>query len=328
MRLSLCLLMLCSSLTSYAQEPLPEQSKPASHQSKKPTIQRLDSSRDWLGTRINNTSRNLDHYFMERFFADEVINGELSHNSKAKLFLRSGVREREGLEGGIGLDVRLRLPNTEEHFDLVISSNDESGDRVSETPANTNPNEDDTLFTGLQYLPKAVKKWRPRLQLGARWSSSPELFLEGRLRRRFGHENHSVQTTFSAAHYTRRKTILTAQVNYFKSLSDNWGFRFANRVRYFNSGGYYTFDHIPALQQRIDANNAFVYRLAASGDDQQHPFIDRYTASIRWRHRLYQSWLFIELEPSHTYFVAPNINGDPESEAALFVRLEMLINND
>lgn len=292
------------------------------------TINRLSSSRDWLGQRINATSEKLDLYFMQRFFADEVINGELNEASKAKLFFETGLRERRGLEGDIGLDVRLKLPNTEDRFNLIISSDDENDDRINDTANNNSDNERGAFTTGLQYIAKDFKKWRPKLQLGSRWGNAPELFFEGRLSRRFGHTGHNIKTTFSAAHFTRRKTIYTSHINYFYLVNSDWGFRLANRVRYFNRGGYYRFDHTPELQHRINNDHAFVYQLSASGDNRLNPYIDSYTASIRWRHRLYHSWLFLEVEPSHTYFVAPEINQDPDSEAALFIRLEMLINND
>ena len=291
----------------------------AEEQSNSKTINRLSSSRDWLGQRINATSAKLDHYFMQRFFADEVINGELNEASKAKLFFETGLREREGLEGDIGLDIRLKLPNTEDRFNLIISSDDENDDRINDTANNNSDNERSAFSTGIQYIAKDFKKWRPKLQLGARWGSAPELFIESRLSRRFGNADHNIKTTFSAAHFTRRKTIYTSHINYFYLINANWGFRLANRVRYFNSGAYYRFDHTPELQHRLNNDNAFVYQLSASGDDRLNPYIDNYTASIRWRHRLYHSWLFFEIEPSHTYFVAPEINQDPESEAALFI---------
>lgn len=319
----LCLCKLCyadGQEMAYFNDKPKEEMEPA-------TIHHLSTSRDWLGQRINATSETLDHYFMQRFFADEVINGELNESSKAKLFLESGLRERKGLEGDIGLDVRLKLPHIEDRLNLIISSNDDSDDRVSDT-ANNNTDESDTFITGLQYIAKDFKKWRPRLQLGSRWGSQPELFLEGRLRRRFGSNKHNIQITFATAHYTRRKTIYTSHANYFYLINPDWGFRLANRIRYFNSRGYYSFDHSPSLQHRIDDNNAFVYQVSASGDSKAHPYIDNYTASIRWRHRLYHSWLFLEIEPSHTDFIAPDINNNPASEAALFIRLEMLINND
>jgi len=321
--------LLCLSLLCYADEvELAYFDDKPKEESDSKAIKRLSSSRDWLGQRINSTGEKLDHYFMQRFFADEVINGDLNESSKAKLFLENGVRERKGLEGDIGLDVRLNLPNTEDRLNLVISSNDENDDRISDTANNNTSDESETFTTGIQYIARDFKKWRPRLQLGSRWSSKPELFLEGRVSRRFGSNRYNTELTFSAAHYTRRKTIYTTHANYFYLINPDWGFRLANRVRYFNRGGYFSFDHTPALQHRINDNNAFVYQVSASGDNKLHPYIDSYTASIRWRHRLYHSWLFLEIEPSHTYFVAPDINNNPESEAALFVRLEMLINNE
>lgn len=291
-------------------------------------VDRLSNQRDWLGQRIDTTSHKLDLYFMERFFADEIFDSESHTQSRGKFFIKAGLRERKNLEGGIGLDVRFRLPNLEEHVDLVISSNDDSNDRISDTSRNTPTDESDSFITGLQFIPKFTSNWQSRLKLGVRWGGSPELFLEGRLRRRLGSKEHHIQPTFSAAHYTHRKTIYTAKLKYFKIFNDHWAFRFENRARYFNRGGYFEFDHTPEFQQRVNDRHAFVYQVSANGNNKRHPFIDSYTASIRWRYRLYHSWLFLELEPSHTYFVAPNVNQNPDSEAAFFVRLEMLINND
>lgn len=296
-------------------------------ESKATQTNRLASSRDWFGRKIDNAGTKIDNFFMQRIFGDEVIYGDLPAKNKAKFFFEIGPVEREGIETKIGLDIRLTLPNTKKRLKFVATSNDDNDNRINETVVEGGKETDD-FFTGFQYLANEIAHWKPTLQLGAKWSRNPELFLEGRLRRRFGSPQHNISLSHSTAFYSRRHLINTVQVNYFKKFNDDWGFGLANQVRHFNDDHYYAFSHVPNVQHRINDRNAIIYQVAAEGNEQQHPFIDSYAASLRWRRLIHSNWLFIEIVPSHTYFVKPHLNNKPDTEAAILFRLEALINND
>ncbi len=287
---------------------------------------RLARSRAWLGEKINATNQGLDGFFMKRMFGDSIVNSELDINSQARMLFEVGSTERRGQEADIGLDIRLTLPHTKQHLKFIASSSEDD-----DTPLNEALLEDSKqrngFFTGFQYIADSVLNWKSSAKLGLKWSRSPELFLEGRIQRRFGSDEHHISFSHAVAYYTRRRLINTTQINYFKRFSPDWAFHLRNQLRHFDSDQYYAFNYTPGLLHRINSHNAMTYELRVAGDDIQHPYVDRYTASVRWRRRIHSSWLFIEVEPMHTYFVAPQINNTPRSEAALFLRLEVLINN-
>lgn len=291
------------------------------------TIKRLTISRDWLGHKIDGAGTRIDNFFMQRVFGDNIIHGDFPAKNKAKLFFETGPIERRGIRTKVGLDVRLALPNTKKRLKFIASSNNDDENSNNEIVA-SDGQEKDSFVTGFQYMAKKVSHWKPSLKLGAKWGQSPEIFVEGRVRRLFGKPEHNVSVSHSSTYYSKRHLINTVRANYFKKFTDNWGLSLTNQVRHFNDDRYYAFNHVLGLQHRINERNALVHQIAANGDDQQHPFVDSYTASFRWRRRIHSSWLFFEVVPSHTYFVRPSLTQSPDSEAALLFRLEALINNN
>lgn len=284
----------------------------------------VNRSRIWFGRKLDQATNQLDLFFAETFFGQEVLHGDHPAPSRGKFFVEWGKIESRELTTDVGFDLSITLPRTQDRLKLLVSSNDENENRVNEqtTVAELEEEEEEDVSARLALILDEVDHWEPSLEFGVRWSSNPESFVDGRLKSSWGDDDHRLTISESFAHFERQKLIITSKVNYLKRLSDNFSFRFNNRARYFHELHFTAYSHVPGIAQRITERNAMLYQVSADGRDDDKHNIDSYTASIRFRRRVHSTWLYWEIEPRHTWFV-----GDRQEPATgVFLRLEALVN--
>ena len=81
----------------------------------------IEYSHDWLKDYIDNLSYNVDGFFIDTFFGDDIIEDDVD-GSRAKLSFFTRREIGKPVDYQYGISVKLVLPNTDEHLNLLLES--------------------------------------------------------------------------------------------------------------------------------------------------------------------------------------------------------------
>lgn len=289
-----------------------------------PTVQKIDHRRRQLGNVINATGNAMDAFFMDWFFGENITKKNYQSNSRGKLYIDSRFTPDGHATAKLGADLRIHLPHTEKRSTFIFSSNDRKKKRRQDQDRSlSGNNENEIVKAGFQVALK--KTLNPKAQLGGRWvNNQPAVFFDTGIHHRFGNNEHYIKPEYELSWRKEQSWSNQYSIEYFKKLSNTYGFGSSHYVDDFFKKGYWQYYNNVSLQQKLSDRNALAYTFSISGDNIDAPNIDYHTTSIRWRRRIHDQWLFLEVEPRYTHSVDTQ---QAPHQMNYFLRLEILVNN-
>lgn len=138
----------------------------------------LDRSKDWLAGYLNRLSGNIDSFFVDSFFSEEITDDDVK-GSRAKLSLYTRRVLGDPVDYKFGLSVKLVLPHTNERLNLLLDSEDEDNREADPIESVENVN----YTAALRFIVRETDQWKTNVDAGIRWGVPPNPFIRFRARR-------------------------------------------------------------------------------------------------------------------------------------------------
>jgi hypothetical protein len=268
----------------------------------------IDYSHDWLKEYIESVSLNMDEFFIDTFFGDDVLEDDVS-GSRAKLSFATRRVIGQPVDYSYGLSIKLVLPNTNEKFNVLLASSEEDDSERESDAISTVQNVE--YSTALRYIFKETERWRINFDTGIRWGFPPDPFTRLKLRRYAYFENYRARTTqtifWSANDGVGEKTDfeLNRPLNIDRLLRLNMG------AEYLLNNDYFDLNYSISLYHELNNKEVLAYYFGASGDTIGDMTFKSYGIGVRYRRKIYKDWMFAEISPeletisSNEYDITP-----------------------
>lgn len=254
----------------------------------------IDDSRDAIVTRLRLLSKQIDSFFLDRFFGEQITSDDDFDGSRAKLAIITEHRPRQLLDVRVRLNVRLVLPNTNERLSLLLEADDDQSDGI----INSDSKESDGLNAAFRFILREKDRWRTNLDAGIRSGLPPKVFIRVRSQRTllvddwnlrfrqtigyFSHEGPASKTEFRVDYLFNRFQFV----------------RFNNSAHYLFDDQLFEFDHQLQLFRELDKKNAIAVGLSVEGDSSKDTKYYQYQLEFKLRRQIYNTWLFLEVAPA------------------------------
>jgi len=254
----------------------------------------MDYSRDWLADYIDSVSYNVDGFFIDTFFGDDLLEDDVK-GSRAKLSFFTRRELGKPVDYNVGMSVKLVLPNTNERLNLLFESSEQDEDLLEGNALQTVENVE--YSTALRFIVKETDNWSAKLDTGIKWGLPPDPFVRMRLRRVGYLDGLRLRTTqsffWSSTDGIGEKTDF--QLN--QPLNLDRMLRYSTSARYLLKNDYFELKYGLSLFHELNAKEVLAYYIRAAGDTIEDATFNNYGVGIRYRRQIYQDWVFAEVNP-------------------------------
>jgi hypothetical protein len=238
--------------------------------------------------------------------------------------------EADGAQPRARLRLKYDLPNVERRVNLFLGRDDrddfvqgrQEGFAIRSSVFGLET--DDRWLAGLGYSPPG--RWRERLdfRVGARMSSAPEAFVQGRLRRNVFLGERSVWRLRETGFYENRDGFgSTSSADFDHVLSRKLLFHWGTVGTVSEATDGLDWRTATVLYQNLGSRSALAYELFVRGSTGDEVDLREYGARGVYRHPLNREWLFGELIAGYTW-PRESLDEPREGSALIGFALEML----
>lgn len=281
----------------------------------------IDRSKDWLADYLDRLSGNLDSFFVDSFFSEDIIEDDV-RGSRAKLSLYTRRVLGDPVDYKFGLSMKIVLPNTNEKLNLLLDS-EEDEDAVRESDP-VESVENVSYNTALRYIINESERWKTNLDVGIRWGVPPDPFIRYRARRYAYLSEWELRATESLFYFTQDGWGEETSLRMDYPLNVEKLFRINAKARYMVNDEYFKLSYNAGLYHELTRTTALAYVAGASGDSEQDTTFYSYYAGFRFRRLVYSNWVYAELAPQ----VIWDRDKDYETTPVLMFRIESVIARD
>ncbi len=281
----------------------------------------VDEQEAFLSKQVIDFSERIDN-----FFSDDRKTEESSKTRIRFAVSHFSFREKDSLMV-TDVDARVHLPKTEGKLRLEFYNGDSNGDQTDVTQGQKTLNdsvENKGFNFGIGYFLKAKELLNVRLRSGINLRNNKiNPFVDLRARKSIelfpGWKMHLTETLFWE---NVTGAGLRSALDFEHPVSEDIHFRSASHATYYKIGEYLALSQDLLLFQSINDKSALIYQTGAVGDDlSENARVNTYYSSIRYRHRIYKDWMFMELMPQIRYPREENF----KQETSFMMQISMLI---
>lgn len=253
----------------------------------------MDRSKDWLVAYLDGISGNIDAFFVDTFFSEEIVSDDVA-GSRAKFSFYTRRELGEPVDYKFGVSVKMALPNSNERLKLLVESEDEDALREAD-PIESVENVEYTA--ALRFIINETDQWKTNIDGGVRWGLPPDPFVRLRARRYAYFSEWELKATQRFSYFTTDgwESESDVQLNY--PININKQFRFSTRADYLLNDGFFELGYGAGLYHRFSKKAALGFVASANGDTQFGATFDSYAAGIRYRQQIWKQYVFAELSP-------------------------------
>lgn len=281
----------------------------------------MDKPHRWMSRRLGDVSRQIDG-----FFGTDDLYNEVS-GTYGEIRLRNRFTELQEDELDIDFRLKLRVPNTKRKLKLIFESDTEEREteagqlgsisdsvvgEINEDGENRGGRDGlSDIFAGVRQ--EIVNRLGLKIDtdLGVKVRTPPRLFARGKLRRLWEGDRWAVRFKETPYWFSGEGFGNKAEFDFDRRLSSRW----AARATVYNS--WEEDDDVTRL-----VNALGLYRLASARtgisfgvghymDNEFSAFATKaYSASFRWRRRMYEQWLFVEAVPQVVWARSEDFKAD------------------
>ena len=285
----------------------------------------MDAKRDYLSGKIIDFATDID-----RFFGDQR-NYQETNNSVMQLDLDRVTGYSGDRKFSLSARANLNLPATEKRLHLLLESNPDQNIEGAPTqnqftPLNNQVNTPQSYGLALRY--EQVKEELQASHLNA----DAGLKFQGIKVNPFVRTSGSYSIPLDQWRLKAWETVYwfntigageTTQVDLEHILSPSVLFRATSSATWLKDLPYFNLRQDLSLYDTVDERTALLYQLSSLGVSSPQWESTVHVASIFYRYRLHQKWMYFELSPQ-LYFPRTN---NFQSAFTLSMRLEMLLDN-
>lgn len=269
-----------------------------------------DNAHHFISERFLNYSERIDNFFGDQRINDAPNSSTLRFNTVTTKF------EADDPFTEANMQLNLRLPKTENRFQLVVQSQgqqtSQADNNESELAQSDNDNRQTTTqrvrnatTAGLRYITDTAGI-RTSTDFGIRVNLPPVAFARLRLNKNITLTNGHI---FRPRHelFWLQGTGINSNTNldFDKQLDDKFLLRYVNNLRWNDNDYIVRFTNGPALFQTIDDKKGVIYNAFILSQNEPEMNLDTYRLRITYRQLLYKNWFFGSLSPQMDW---PRIN--------------------
>ncbi|MDK2777943.1 MAG: hypothetical protein KYX62_09800 [Pseudomonadota bacterium] len=278
----------------------------------------IDRSKDWLARYLDRVSGNIDSFFVDSFFSEEITEDDV-RGSRAKLSFYTRRVLGDPVDYKFGLSVKVVLPNTNERLNLLLDSEEDDDDVRESDPIESVENVDYTA--ALRFIINETEQWKTNLDAGIRWGIPPDPFIRFRARRYAYLSDWEMRMTQSFYYYSVDGWGEETRLRMDYPLNIEKLFRVKAKAEYLLNDGYFDLSYSAGLYHELTRKTAMAYVAGASGDTENGATFGYYYAALRFRRLVYSDWVYAELSPE---FIWDN-DKDYETTPVIMFRIESVI---
>lgn len=277
----------------------------------------MDRSRDWLVRYLDGLSGDIDAFFVDSFFSEEITTDDVK-GSRAKLSFYTRRVLGEPVDYKFGLSVKLVLPNTNERLNLLLESEDEDARESNPVESVENTN----YSAALRFIINETDRWKTNLDTGVRWRIPPVAFVRFRARRFSYFSEWEMKTTQTLSYFSDEgwSALTRVQGNYPINIKKQ--FRLSAQADYLLNDDYFKLSYGAGLYHRLSTKAALGFVAGAAGNTQNGATFDAYNAGVRYRRQVWKNYVFAEVSPELIW----TSDYDYESTPVITFRLETVFN--
>ena len=254
----------------------------------------IEYSHDWLKDYIDNVSYNVDGFFIDTFFSDNIIEDDVN-GSRAKLSFFTRREIGKPVDYQYGVSVKLVLPNTDEHLNLLLESSESDEDERESNPINTVDNVE--YSTALRYIVEESERWKINFDTGVRWGLPTDPFSRLRFRRFAYFDDFRIKATQKFFWSGTKGFGEETKFELNQPLNIDRIIRYSAGAEYLLNDGFFSLNYGLTLYHELNASEILAYYFRAGGNSIEGPTFDSYGVGIRYRRKVYQDWMFVEVNP-------------------------------
>ncbi|MDX1589241.1 MAG: hypothetical protein R3296_09895 [Oleiphilaceae bacterium] len=284
----------------------------------------LRSARHWAIRQQKIQSRRI--HFMSRGI-DRTLSGERYTIQGNESYLRIGLANRYEKGGDMGVEpevrFRLELPTLEEKFRLIIESDPDDFDSLSEQQRKEILRESErsnASTTGaLRYLYPLTERWDLSTDVGARLRSPPEIFWRSRARSDWDiSQEWRMQLDQRFYYFNTDGWGARTWVGFFRRVGE-WDFLASSQAQWVHKDRNYQVAQVARLQRSVRNRHYWRLRLGVLGESRPNWQSTDYFTDVLYRNRLYDDWLFAEVIPALSFPRDNQFRANP----SITLRIEM-----
>lgn len=254
----------------------------------------LEYSHDWVKDYIDSLSYNVDGFFIDTFFSDDIIEDDGS-GSRAKLSFFTRREIGQPVDYKYGISIKLVLPNTDEHFKILFESTEDAEAERESNPINTVENVE--YSTALRYVFQETERWKVNFDTGVRWGIPSDPFSRFRFRRYAYFHDFKVKATQEFFWSGSDGFGEATEVELNQPLNIDRLIRYSVGAEYLLNNDYFELKHGVTLYHELNSSEILAYYYRASGDTIGNVTFNNYGVGVRYRRKIYQDWVFAEVNP-------------------------------
>ena len=285
------------------------------------SIETLENSRQYLGSKLNAISTGMDLFFVDSFFNDDDFE---PHVNKSKMRISLQSFQEKGKKGSYSLDVKgtLSLPHTENKIKLLFESEEddiEAAERVGSPIEAVNSQGYQAAF---RFLLDASKTWDIDFDTGIKLRTPLEPFVRLRGRRQVHFIDWDMRFLQTFYWFQSIGAGETSRLEFIRNIGyDKW-LSINTELNYRLDNAYFTFRHVYSLYHELTERSASAFRIGIKGNNEDRFKSSEYFIDWRYRRRAYDDWLFWEVKPQITFPEKRHFEVTP----GILFKVEMLVN--
>lgn len=255
-----------------------------------------EEPRGWLLSHLDNLSGDIDTFFVDRFFNEDVT--EFSRGGSQARFSFFTRREFDDpVDYKFGVSLKLELPHTNKRLNLLLESEDENvreGDLL-ESPENV------TYSSALRFIIRESDRWNASIDTGVRWALPPDPFVRAQAHRPFYFDRWNFRLSQEVNYYTKAGYGAVTQFRFDRPFSTQRLLRLESKFEYLLNNDYFNLMYGAGVYREINHLYAYAILAKATGDNQYGATFDQYEVGVRVRRRVFREWMFAELHPQYLW---------------------------
>lgn len=256
----------------------------------------LDRTHLRLSQSLCNQVRRFDQFFGDVNFDEQYNNSFMrirnsvvwENTTSTELRFRPRVR------------AKIRLPNAEDKFNLIITDDSQDPDTLS-SANEVQPeqgNTDNNVSTAVRWVARKSRALELNFDIGARINDGLTTFLRGRYRKQFALSNDRILRFTETVYWRDREGFgERTQVDLEKLINPNLVARWTSAGTFGENSKGFEWTQRLTLFKQIDPLRAIAYNIGAVGHTRPAPEVENYGFSVRYRKNIYSHWLYAEVEP-------------------------------
>lgn len=279
----------------------------------------LDSPHAWVSRRVGETSRYIDSYFATDDLYEEVS------GSYAELTLDQGLIESEGAEFEVDFRLKAELPAVERRLKLLLETNASERERERSVPGESQSpdggaGEDSGLYAGLRRGLVETTGFRLQTDSGIKLRTPLDPFAKIRLRRTWRGPQWSLRFKGALFWFGSERLGHNIDIDLDRPITPHLAVRLTTREVWLDETDVMRLGQGISLLHILGWRNVVSYELGMAAGNRPALRAEQYRLGLRFRHRLHEDWLFLEVTPEILW---PRQEGF-EARAGAFVSLQAL----